>query len=79
VSQNQQGEFVWYSVGRTINLGQFESLRVDVGESRQTEDGLGEQIFLRLRKEVDARLNRIVAEVEKELGDDVGKNTKKGK
>jgi hypothetical protein len=50
---------VWYSIARTINLGNYESVKIDVGESRSTADlnpEEAEEVYKDLRKTVNDRL-----------------------
>ena len=38
-STNEHGNRVWYSMGVTINLGNFESARLDVGAAMDVSPG----------------------------------------
>src|SRR6266851_2931565 len=52
---------VSYSKGRTLNMGQFESLRVDVGIELECADGEEEATFERLKNWVNQRLAKEVS------------------
>ena len=47
---------VTYSKGRTVNLGNFESLRVDIGIELECQDGEEDETFKRLKAWIDAKL-----------------------
>lgn len=62
------GNVVWYSVGRTIPLERFASIKFEVGESRTVAEGMVPAVlYEQLRDEVDARLNRAVEELQATL------------
>ena len=47
---------VTFSKGRTINQGNFESLRVDIGITLDTEEGMEDKAYDRAKAWVEARL-----------------------
>ena len=50
----RDGNMVWYSVGQTLNTGQYESVRLDVGEQRVVAEGEdADEVFEELRGAVD--------------------------
>lgn len=51
------------SVGFTINLGNYESLRVDVGEKRQVNEGTTvEEAYAELRESLEKQIKTLVEE-----------------
>lgn len=61
---------VWYTVSRTINLGNYESIKFDVGESRSVEDGDdSDAIFKETKKTVNSRLSAILNKLKEEHSD----------
>jgi len=67
---------VWYAVSRTINTGNYESVRVECGGSMPVPAGEdGDEVFGELQEEVESRLNDKVDEVLTQLG--VKKKTSK--
>ena len=63
------------SLGRTVNLGNFESIRIDVAlatDQKLTENR--DELFNRAEKWVSTKVNKLVADVEAAL---VGKKTTK--
>ena len=57
---------VWYSISRTINTGNYESIKFDLGESRSTEDEDSEKVFKELKKEVNSRMAAIMKKLKEE-------------
>lgn len=56
------------TVGRTLNLGNYESCRIDVGLEADVQEGEGRKdAFKKLWKEADAQLDAIVAPLEEKL------------
>jgi len=55
------------SIGKTINLGDFESIKTQVGMSQdiQDKDGLEEE-FDRIYEDVEIKLNEYCDQLEKE-------------
>ena len=47
---------ITYTKGRTINLGNFESLRVDIGIELDCEDGEQDATLSRLKGWVESKL-----------------------
>lgn len=54
-------EVVKMSVGLTLNLGNYQSLRVDVGLERTVESGL-ETAFKSVREDLHEQLDKCVTE-----------------
>lgn len=54
---------VWYSISRTINTGNFQSVKFEIGESR-TVDEDPEKTYVDLRKTVNARMSAIIKKME---------------
>lgn len=51
------------SVGFTINLGNYESMRVEVGETRVVNDGTtDEEAYADLRDSLELQINKLVQE-----------------
>lgn len=68
------------SIGRTVNTGNFESVRVDVSLRAEWETEMtSEQMFDVLQKKVEERLNSITGPIEKALGDYEDRRKGKGK
>ena len=60
---------VSYTVGRTINTGNFESIRLDFsGTAAVGSSDDHRKVYEMLREEVDGQLNGAVAEVTDALG-----------
>lgn len=58
---------VWYTVSRTINLGNYESIKFDIGESRSVEtDDDPDIIFKETKKAVNSRLSTILNKLKEE-------------
>lgn len=57
---NQSGDQVWYSMTRCINTGNYESLKIDIGESRSIGDRDSEEVYKEVRKTVNGRMAVIV-------------------
>lgn len=49
---------ITYTKGRTINLGNFESLRVDIGIEIDCESGKEDETFTILKTWVEGRLKQ---------------------
>ena len=47
-----------YSKGRTINNGNFESTRIDIGIELECEDGQEDETYARLKGWVDNRIRQ---------------------
>jgi hypothetical protein len=56
----ESGDQVWYTVSRTINLGDFESCKFELGESRSIGDKDSEAVYKELRDEVHGRMAALV-------------------
>ena len=60
---------VWYTITRTINTGNYQSIKFDVGESRSVgKDEDSEVTYKGLRKDVNARMSEIMKKLK--IGDD---------
>ena len=57
---------VWYTMSRTLNLGNYESVKFDIGESRSIGDKDSEEVFVELRKEVNQRMGAIIKKLKGE-------------
>jgi len=55
---------VWYSMTRTINVGNYESLKFEIGESRSAGDD-SEATYKEVRKDVNTRMAVIVKKLQK--------------
>jgi len=56
---------VWYSVSRKINIGNYESMGFELGESRTVQDKQNpDEVYTELRKAVNARLGAILKKLE---------------
>jgi hypothetical protein len=67
-SHGESGNRVFFSMGKTINIGDYETIRVDVGEARTVEDGkkFG-PAHARVRRNVQKLLKQIVQMVEESV------------
>lgn len=55
---------VHYSFGRTINTGNYESLRFDIGETRVVDDSTNsEEVYREIRKAVNDRMKAIMSKL----------------
>ena len=75
MSKDSRRRKIKVQIGRTVNLGNFESARIDVGVEEQSR--LGEDVAPRYKILEDwccDRVNKFVADVEAALG---GKKKKK--
>ena len=59
-SQGEAGNRVFFSMGKTVNIGKYETIRVDVGESRVVPDGAK---FSKFRKAVQRNVKKMLSEV----------------
>jgi len=56
---------VWYSMARTINTGNYESLKFEIGESRAVdEDDDSEEVYKEIRKDVNTRMAVIIKKLQ---------------
>ena len=62
----KEGNTVWYGMTRTINTGNYESLKIDIGESRSVDDGDSEEVYKAVRKDVNERMATIVRKIQKD-------------
>jgi hypothetical protein len=63
------GNRVLFGLARTINIGNYESIRVEYGESRVVQDGKSFQSIKKaVIKDVKAMFDSMVEVVEKEYG-----------
>lgn len=59
---------VYVSLGRTVNIGNFESIRLDYGIELTSKEGeTSQQCYDRAQKVVEGRLNLEVSKIEKRL------------
>jgi hypothetical protein len=59
---------VQVAMARTINLGKYESIRLEVGFSSDVSSGeTVDQAFDRVEKKVEKKLGAMVAPIEKQL------------
>ena len=57
----KSGDQVWYGISRTLNMGNYESVRFEIGESKSIEPGVdSEEIYRELRKICNGRMAAIV-------------------
>jgi hypothetical protein len=58
---------VTYNFARTINMGNYESIRFEIGETRTVNDGEdAEEIYKDIRKTVNGRMKTIVSKLREE-------------
>lgn len=63
----KNGNQVWYDMSRTLNIGNFESLKFSIGESRSVDEGGdSEEIYRSIRKDVNARMAAIINKLKKD-------------
>lgn len=62
----KEGNAVWYSMTRTFNTGNYESLKIDIGESRSVGDEDSEETYKQLRKDVNSRMATIVKKLQRD-------------
>ena len=55
---------VWFSVAKTINIGNYESCRVELGESVDSGEDSNETME-QLKRTIYKRFNKSVKEIEK--------------
>lgn len=67
-SYQTDGTLVYCKLGHTKNLGNFESVRIEVGVTLPTRAKLIDESFDLANKWCDAKLTELVEEVEKEIG-----------
>lgn len=63
----KQTDQVWYTMSRTLNVGNYESVKFEIGESRSVDGRVPDEVFAELRKEVNQRMSVIVKKLK---GDD---------
>jgi len=56
---------VWYTMTRTLNLGNYESVKFDIGESRSIGDRDSDEVYKELRRDINARMSAIVRKLER--------------
>ena len=67
---NISGNQVWYTIGKTINIGNFENIKFEIGESRTVESGENpEEIYKSVRKDVNNRMKEITNRLQKDTED----------
>jgi len=59
---------VWYGMSKTINTGNYESLKIEIGESRSV-DGDSEETYKEVRKDVNNRMAVIIKKLQKNTDD----------
>ena len=57
------GNQVWYSISRTFNTGNYESIKFEIGESRDVNYGASEEVYKEIRKDVNDRMAVIVGKL----------------
>lgn len=62
----KEGNSVWYSMMRTINVGNYESIKFEIGESRSVGDEDPEETYKSVRKDVNERMATIVRKLKKD-------------
>lgn len=60
------GDQVWYSVSRTCNIGNYESFKFEIGESRSVGDETPDDVYKALKKDVNGRLSVIMKKIKKD-------------
>jgi len=62
----KEGNSVWYSMSRTLNIGNYESIKFEIGESRSVGDDGSEETYKSVRKDVNDRMSTIIKKLQKD-------------